>query len=178
LAGTDPQVRTVAVTGASAGIGAAAAIAFGALGWQVALGARRAQRRDAVAREVEAVGGTALSLDLDVTDESSIDRFFDAIESRFGTADALVNNAGIGIPAMMHEAKTEDLRRELEVNLLGPMLVSRRALRSMRALGRGDIVFVTSLNAVAPRPLQTGYTASHTSTWLASGSATWCAAAR
>jgi NAD(P)-dependent dehydrogenase (short-subunit alcohol dehydrogenase family) len=61
---------------------------------------------------------------------------------------------------MMHEAKTEDLRRELEVNLLGPMLVSRRALRSMRALGRGDIVFVTSLNAVAPRPLQTGYTAS------------------
>jgi len=157
--GTD-SARTAVVTGASSGIGAAIATALGALGWRVALGGRRVDRLEAVARSVDAAGGTPLVQPLDVTDLTAIDDFFAAVESGFGTADAVVNNAGIGIPSTLMESDPAALRREIDVNLLGPMFVSRRALQSMVELGYGDLVFVTSLNAVVPRPMQVGYTAS------------------
>jgi NADP-dependent 3-hydroxy acid dehydrogenase YdfG len=158
-AGTDSP-RTAIVTGASSGIGAAIATALGALGWRVALGARRRDRLEETAELVTQAGGSPFVCALDVTDPTSIETFFSAVESEFGTADTVVNNAGIGIPASLKDSNPEDLRREIDVNLLGPMFVSRRALQSMPALGYGDLVFVTSLNAVLPRPLQSGYTAS------------------
>jgi len=152
--------RIAVVTGASSGIGASIASALAALGWRIAVGARRTDRLAVVVKSIEASGGIGFAHELDVTDDVSIDAFFSAVEQRFGVADVVVNNAGIGIPALLHEASPDDLRREVDVNLLGPMLVTRRALQTMRGLGRGDVVFVTSLNAIAPRPLQTGYTAS------------------
>jgi NAD(P)-dependent dehydrogenase (short-subunit alcohol dehydrogenase family) len=72
----------------------------------------------------------------------------------------VVNNAGIGIPGLLHELDVADIQREVATNLLGPMLVVRRALPAMLARRRGDFVFISSMNVVAPRPLQLGYTAS------------------
>ncbi len=154
------DTRVAVVTGASSGIGAAIAVALGTLGWRVALGARRTDRLERCAQLVDSAGGTAFAHSLDVTDLVSIDTFFDRVEAQFGTVDTVVNNAGIGIPARLADSDPEALRRELDVNLLGPMFVSRRALQTMVSLGYGDIVFVTSLNAVLPRPMQAGYTAS------------------
>lgn len=154
------EARTAIVTGASSGIGVAIATALGALGWRVALGARRTDRLADTARSVEKAGGTALPHRLDVTDLTSIEDFFSTVEARFGTVDTVVNNAGIGVPATLKDSNPRDLRREIEVNLLGPMFVARRALQKMTELGYGDLVFVTSLNAVLPRPMQAGYTAS------------------
>lgn len=154
------EARTALVTGASSGIGAAIARAFGALGWRVALGARREDRLAEVAREVEAAGGKAFAHQLDVTSAASIDAFFDAAEVAHGPADVVVNNAGIGLPRLLHEAAVAELRRELDTNLLGPMLVARRAIPPLLELGRGDLVFISSLNAVAPRTFQAAYTAS------------------
>lgn len=151
--------RVAVVTGASSGIGAAVARAFGALGWNVALGARRMERMKEVERAVAAAGGKALAAPLDVTDAGSIDAFFAAVESTFGAADLVVNNAGVGIPGRLHELSVEDLRREIETDLLGPMLVTRKALPAMIERRSGDVVFVSSMNSVAPRPMQTGYTA-------------------
>jgi NADP-dependent 3-hydroxy acid dehydrogenase YdfG len=156
---TDKQ-RIAVVTGASSGIGTAIATALGALGWRVALGARRIGRLDEAAELVRSAGGTPFVHSLDVTDLASIDAFFGAVESEFGTPDTVVNNAGVGVPSTLLDANPDDLRREIDVNLLGPIFVSRRALQSMPRLGYGDIVFVTSLNAVVPRPMQVGYTAS------------------
>jgi NADP-dependent 3-hydroxy acid dehydrogenase YdfG len=154
------EARTVIVTGASSGVGAAIASAFGGLGWRVAIGARRAEKLADTAAAVAGAGGKVFSHALDVTVPDSIDAFFAATEAALGAADVVINNAGIGVPGKIHELGVADLERELATNLLGPMLVTRRALPAMLERRAGDIVFVSSMNAVAPRPYQAGYTAS------------------
>jgi NAD(P)-dependent dehydrogenase (short-subunit alcohol dehydrogenase family) len=153
------ETRTAVVTGASAGIGAAIAQALGALGWNVAVGARRAEPLAEVAAALEAAGGRALAHPLDVTDADSIDRFFGETEDAFGPAGVVVSNAGIGLPGLLHEVPIESIERELATNLLGPIRVVRRALPGMLAAERGDLVFISSMNVVEPRPFQLGYTA-------------------
>lgn len=151
--------KTAIVTGASSGIGAATAVELGRLGWHVAIGARRAERLQEVAGWVEAAGGRAFAHVLDVSDEGSIDAFYSAAERALGPVDVLVNNAGMSILNLLQNAKPEDLRYEVDVNLLGPMLLCRRAIPSMLERRRGDLVFVSSENAVRPRPYQAAYTA-------------------
>lgn len=151
--------RTAVVTGASSGIGAATAVALGRLGWHVALGARRAPRLEEVAKRVEEAGGRAFVHALDVGVPASIDAFHDAAQRALGEIDALVNNAGFSSLGRLHEADPEVLEEELRVNLLGPMLLTRRVLPAMLARRRGDVLFVTSENAVRPRPYQPAYTA-------------------
>lgn len=154
------MTRTAIVTGASSGIGAAIARACGARGWSVALGARRTDRLEAVAREVEAAGGKGLAYALDVRDSGSIDAFFAATERAFGPVDLVVSNAGLGRPGLLHEIDVDEIRTELDTNLLGPILVARRAIPAMIERGQGDLVFISSMNVVAARPFQLGYTAS------------------
>jgi NAD(P)-dependent dehydrogenase (short-subunit alcohol dehydrogenase family) len=152
-------VRTAVVTGASAGIGAAIAEALGALGWNVSIGARRTEALTEVGKAVETAGGRPFAHALDVTDPESIERFFAATEKAFGVVGVVVNNAGIGLPGLLHEMPIENVERELATNLLGPMRVARRALPSMLAARSGDLVFISSMNVVEPRPFQLGYTA-------------------
>ena len=154
------MVRTAVVTGASSGIGAATAVALGRLGWPVALGARRLDRLQEVARQVEKAGGGSFVHALDVAEPSSIETFFAAAEEALGPLEVIVSNAGIGIPALLHRADAETLRREVTTNLLGPMWLARRAIPPLLELGRGELVFVSSLNAALPRTYQAAYTAS------------------
>jgi NADP-dependent 3-hydroxy acid dehydrogenase YdfG len=151
--------RTALVTGASSGIGAAIARAFGELGWAVAIGARRTDRLDEVAGAIAAAGGQPFARHLDVTRADSIDAFFTAAEAALGSVDAVVSNAGISIPGLLHELSVADLEVEVATNLLGPLLVARRALPAMLARRQGALVFISSMNVVEPRPLQVGYTA-------------------
>jgi len=152
-------MRTALVTGASSGIGAAVAVGLGACGFAVALGARRADRLAAVAGAIEKDGGRALAHSLGVTRADSIDAFVTAAEAGLGPLDVVVSNAGVGIPGLLHEIGVDELEAELRTNLLGPMLLARRVLPGMLARRTGDLVFVSSLNAVEPRPFQVGYTA-------------------
>lgn len=151
--------RPALVTGASSGLGAAIAKALGALGWPVAMGARRMDRLEEVAKDVEAAGGIPFIHPLDISDEHSVDAFVGAAEAAVGPLDVVVSNAGIGIPAPFHESKIEDLRAEIDTNLLGPMLLTRRVLPAMIEQRHGDLVFIGSLNTVLARPYQLGYTA-------------------
>jgi NAD(P)-dependent dehydrogenase (short-subunit alcohol dehydrogenase family) len=112
-----------------------------------------------VAETVTAAGGRPFAHYLDVTKADSIDAFFAATEAALGPVDVVVSNAGIGIPGMLHELSVADIEAELATNLLGPMLVARRALPAMLARRSGTLIFVSSMNAVQPRPLQIGYTA-------------------
>jgi NADP-dependent 3-hydroxy acid dehydrogenase YdfG len=154
--------RTALVTGASSGLGAAIARALGALGWSVAIGARGLDRLEAVAKEVEAGGGRAFAHRLDVSIPESIESFVDAAEAHFGPIDTIVSNAGVSIPGRLDELSVDEIRRELDTNLLGPMVLTRRVVPGLVERGRGDLVFVSSQNAVVPRPLQLGYTAGKT----------------
>ncbi|MGH9033514.1 MAG: SDR family NAD(P)-dependent oxidoreductase [Acidimicrobiia bacterium] len=152
--------RMAIVTGASAGIGRAIAPALGALGWAVAVGARRVDRLEEAAAEIDAAGGEAFARHLDVTDASSIDAFVDAAEGALGPVDVLVNNAGMAVPGELHRARVDDLRHEVATNLLGPMLMSRRAIASMVDRGTGgDLVFISSDATRNARPRMATYSA-------------------
>jgi len=154
------EPRVALVTGASAGMGVAISHSLAALGWRIAIGARRTQRLGQVAARVRDSGGDVFAHTLDVTDPCSVDTFFDAVEARFGPVDVAVNNAGLCIPGLLHEVSPESLQTEVATNLLGPMYVAQRCIPSMVARGRGDLVFISSDNARAPRTFQAGYSAS------------------
>ncbi|HEX4490379.1 MAG TPA: SDR family NAD(P)-dependent oxidoreductase [Acidimicrobiia bacterium] len=150
--------RTAFVTGASSGIGSAIARAFGDLGWRVGIGARGADALDETARAINAAGGRAFAHPLDVRDTASVDEFFRAAESALGPVDVLVNNAGVARPGALHEVDDDVHRRIVETNLLGPIYLSRRAIRSMLERGgAGDLVFISSDVTVHPRPKMPAY---------------------
>jgi NADP-dependent 3-hydroxy acid dehydrogenase YdfG len=155
-----PPHRTAVVTGASSGIGRAIAVALGGLGWRVGIGARRLDALATTAELVAVEGGIAVSHVLDVTDAMSVDEFFAGVESVFGPVDVLVNNAGVAVPGLLVDTDAADLAREIDTNLLGPLLCTRRALPAMVDADRGDVVFVSSDVARTPRPGMIGYSAS------------------
>jgi NADP-dependent 3-hydroxy acid dehydrogenase YdfG len=144
--------RTVAITGASAGIGAATARRMAAEGWNVVLGARRLDRLREIARET---GGVAL--ELDVRDAGSIARF----AADAGSVDALVNNAGMarGLDPLA-DMKDEHVIEMWETNVLGLLRVTRELLPSIEGSGHGHIVNVGSIAGFETYAGGGGYTAS------------------
>lgn len=148
------------VTGAGSGIGSAIAIELAKLGWPVALGGRRVERLEETATAVRDAGGTAFVHELDVSNADSAAIFFGAVEAELGPLDVLVNNAAVATPGWLHTLPVDALEREVATNLLGPILMSRLAITSMRAReARGDIVFITSDATRHPRPRLTTYSA-------------------
>jgi NADP-dependent 3-hydroxy acid dehydrogenase YdfG len=152
------EQRIALVTGASTGIGRAIAVELGRLGWPVAIGARRLDRLAETAEEVRAAGGTPFVHELDVCDAASVDAMFTACEAELGVVDAVVNNAGLSTPGWLHELGADDISREVTTNLIGPMIVSRRAITALRnAEKTGDVVFISSDAVRNARPRQGVY---------------------
>jgi NADP-dependent 3-hydroxy acid dehydrogenase YdfG len=149
--------RVAVVTGASSGIGRAVAAGLGALGWPVAIGARRSDKLEETAALVDDAGGTALAGALDVTDARSIDSFVATVEERLGPIDVLVNNAGVAVPGTFWELTPEEMDTEVRTNVLGPFLCTRRVLPGMVERRTGDVVFISSDTVRAPRPGLLGY---------------------
>ncbi len=131
------MAQTAVITGASSGIGAAAARALAGEGFQLVLGARRLERLEEVAAEI---GGEALALD--VTDTGSVEEFC----SRVSRCDVLVNNAGgaLGL-APLAEADEEQWLRMYEANVMGTMRMTRALLPALIESGDGHVVTVTSI---------------------------------
>ncbi len=147
--GTDSRPRAV-VTGASSGIGAATARVLAAQGFHVVVGARRLERLQALAREID---GTALTLD--VTDQDSVDAFAAAC----GDVRVLVNNAGgaKGL-ATVAEADLDDWRWMWETNVLGTARMTRALLPRLITSGDGLVVTITSIAAIEAYDNGAGYT--------------------
>jgi NAD(P)-dependent dehydrogenase (short-subunit alcohol dehydrogenase family) len=151
-------VRTVIVTGASGGVGRATAVALGGIGWNVAIGARRADALSDTAELVEKAGGRPFAAPLDISDAESVDEFFAAVTGRFGPPDALVNNASLASIGRFHEQTPAEMERDVQTNLLGTMFCSRAMIRSLIGRGTvGDILFVSSESALGPFPELVGY---------------------
>jgi NADP-dependent 3-hydroxy acid dehydrogenase YdfG len=145
MKGVDPRGAVVAITGASAGIGWASALAFARAGSRLALGARRVERLKALAAEVGALGGEALVMAVDVAEAADVYRFVAATVGRFGRLDVMVNNAGSGVRGGVEETPLEDYRRLMEVNFIGTVHGCQAALPAMRRQGRGVIINVSSI---------------------------------
>jgi len=135
----------VAITGASSGIGAATARLCAQSGAAVALGARRADRIEALAAEIEAQGGVATAIAVDIAAEAQAHGFITTAHDRLGRVDALVNNAGVMLLGPVEGADTEHWRRMIDVNVLGLLYCTHAALPLMREQGGGHIVNVSSV---------------------------------
>ena len=137
--------KAVAITGASSGIGEATALTLAKAGASVALGARRKDRIDDLAARIEDEGGTAVALEVDVSDEAAARGFVEAAHERLGRLDTLVNNAGVMLLGPVEQADSEDWRTMVNVNLLGLMYCTHAALPIMLAQESGDIVNISSV---------------------------------
>ncbi|MEX0755135.1 MAG: SDR family oxidoreductase [Actinomycetota bacterium] len=133
------------VTGASAGIGEATAIALARRGATVVLAARRSERLDDLAARIEARGGRALALRCDVTDLSDVRSLAAAVEEAFGRCDVLVNNAGIPGEGTFTDLDFDAIERVVRVNELGLFWTTKAFLPMMLRAGRGHVVNVASL---------------------------------
>ncbi len=150
------SIKVAAVTGASRGLGAVFARILAEEGYAVALGARDLGAIEALASSLP---GTAFAHPLDVGDSGSVWAFRDAVLSRFGRLDALVNNAGIGIFKRLEEFSPGEIEQTFRVNVLGTWAVTTAFLPQLKA-ARGQVFMISS--DVSTRTFPTGgpYTAS------------------
>jgi NAD(P)-dependent dehydrogenase (short-subunit alcohol dehydrogenase family) len=142
---TDLSGHTALVTGASSGLGRHFAKVLASAGARVAIGARRMDRLVTLAEEIRASGGEALLVELDVTDEASVERAVGESADVLGGLDILVNNAGIVIAKPALELTLADWDATIATNLRGAFLVAQAAARRMADQGGGSIVNIASI---------------------------------
>ncbi len=152
--------RVVVVTGGSAGIGRAAALAFARNGDQVAVLARGEDRLQDTCRELRAAGATALGIAVDVADAAQVEEAAGRIERELGPITVWVNNAATTVFAPVVDTTAEEFRRVAEVTYLGTVHGTLAALRRMLPRNQGCIVQVGSALAYRSIPLQSAYCAS------------------
>lgn len=153
--------QVVMVTGAGRGIGQVVATRLAASGAHVIALARSAEQVSATAALIEAVGGQALAVSMDVTDQDSVQETVALVEERFGTIDLLVNNAGRGaVGGNFWDTDIVDWWRTVETNLYGVALCTWAVLPGMIRHQRGRIINIASNAAIRTNPFGSDYAAS------------------
>jgi len=137
--------KVVVITGASSGIGEAAARHLAGHGAKVVLGARRVERLGALVSDIEAAGGQALAVATDVTNRTDVATLLDASVKAFGRIDVLINNAGIMPLSALEALKVEEWDRMIDVNIKGVLHGIAAALPHMKAQKSGHIITTASV---------------------------------
>lgn len=151
--------QAVWITGASAGIGRALALAFAECGARVAVSARRIDRLREVVSEIEERGGRALALACDVADEAQVELVAEEVAAHFGRLDVAVANAGFGVTGPLEGLSASEWRRQMDVNVVGVAMTARYALPHLRR-SRGRLALVSSVAGMIPAPGAAPYAAS------------------
>ncbi len=151
--------KVVVITGATSGIGRAAALAFAAEGGRVAFCGRRTTLGQQVERQIKAAGGEALYIKADVLMEDEVRGFIERAVSAYGGLDVAFNNAGITIEKPLHEYSAEEWDLVNNTNLRGVFLAMKYEIPHMLKAGRGSIVVTSSSNAIATQARRSAYTA-------------------
>jgi NADP-dependent 3-hydroxy acid dehydrogenase YdfG len=153
VAARDLNGTVALVTGASSGIGAATARMLAERGASVAMAARRTDRLEALGAEIAAGGGTALPVELDVSDREQAEAAIARTAAELGRLDVLVNNAGVMLLGPMLEAPLEEWERMVEVNLLGLMYMTKAAMPHLLEAAGGErgVADVVNISSVAGR---------------------------
>lgn len=138
--------KVVVITGASSGLGEAAARTLSAAGATVVLGARRTDRIEALAAELTAAGGHALAVSVDVTSAEQVQNLIDKTVETFGRVDVLINNAGLMPSSPLEMLKINDWDRMIDVNLKGVLYGIAAALPVMKEQKSGHIINVSSVS--------------------------------
>ena len=137
--------KTVVITGASSGMGAAAARHLAAKGAAVVLGARRVDRIEALVAEIVAAGGKAVAVATDVTRRDDLQRLVGAAVDTYGRVDVLINNAGIMPLSPLERVKIDEWDQMIDVNLMGVLYGVAAALPHMIAQKSGHIINISSV---------------------------------
>jgi 3-oxoacyl-[acyl-carrier protein] reductase len=151
--------RIALVTGASQGIGEAIARTLAEAGAKVVLAARNQEKLAAVLAGIEAAGGQALAVGMDVSDPAQVKAAFQQAIERFGRLDILVNNAGITRDGLSMRMKMEDWDAVLRTNLTGAHICAQQAIPSMLRQRWGRIINISSVVAQMGNPGQVNYVA-------------------
>ena len=136
--------KSVFITGASSGIGAALGIAFAQEGARVALAARNRERLAETQRHIEAEGGTAISVVCDVTHRASVDQAVTETVAAFGGIDVAVANAGVGVAGVLSKLTTDEYRRQFDTNFFGVLDTIYAVLPHLQA-SKGRLGVVSSV---------------------------------
>jgi NAD(P)-dependent dehydrogenase (short-subunit alcohol dehydrogenase family) len=149
--------KACVVTGAGSGIGRATALKLAAEGGRVVCVDVDARAVEATAGEI---GDAGIAIGADVSSRADCDAFVARCVEAFGSIDVLVNNAGVNLPGVFHEAPDETIERTLGVNVRGPIYACQAAIPHMLARGGGSIVNVSSVNGVVAEPFLAIYATS------------------
>jgi 3-oxoacyl-[acyl-carrier protein] reductase len=152
--------KVALVTGASQGIGRAISLALSQAGAKVGAAARNAEKLASLVAEIEAAGGEALAVPMDVADAAQVKAAFQALFAKFGRLDILVNNAAITRDTLALRMKLEDWDAVLRTNLTGAHLCTQQALGAMLKQRSGRIINITSVVAETGNAGQSNYVAS------------------
>jgi len=152
--------QTVLITGATDGLGRAAALLLAEKGYRVFAAGRSAEKRAELDRLAANKKLPLESLELDVCDEHSVSRAIQQVLQKAGNIDVLINNAGVGLMAVAEELKLDDLRRLYETNIFGLLRVTQAVLPHMRARKAGRILMLSSVAGILTPPTYGAYSSS------------------
>ena len=151
--------KVVVITGASSGLGEAAARSLAALGASVVLGARRVDRLEALAAELNSGGGRARAVATDVGHRDQVKRLVDAAVETYGRVDVMINNAGLMPQSLLESLKIDEWDRMIDVNIKGVLYGIAAALPYMKQQKSGHFIHVSSVAGHKVRPGGTVYSA-------------------
>ena len=154
------QDKVVLISGAGAGIGQAAALAFASQGVFIAVNAQHENTCKKTVDKIRALGGRALAVPGDISVSETARRIVDTVIGEYGRLDILVNNAGIVLGGAVHEVREEDWARTMDVNINGVFYLCRFGVMQMLKQGGGVIVNVSSILALRGLPDRAAYSAS------------------
>jgi NADP-dependent 3-hydroxy acid dehydrogenase YdfG len=140
--------KVVVITGASSGLGEAAARHLAACGASVALGARRTERMERIVRDIVAAGGKAKAFGTDVTRKADFDALVAGAVEAFGKVDVVVNNAGLMAIAPLSEGKTDEWDRMIDINIKGVLYGIAAALPVFQKQGSGHFINIASVGGI------------------------------
>ncbi|WP_052130085.1 SDR family oxidoreductase [Ureibacillus sinduriensis] len=151
--------KVVVITGASSGIGETTARLLASLGAHVVIGARRVERLQSLASDIEGDGGSVFIQQLDVTELEQMQAIIDAAQSRFGKIDAIINNAGVMPLSPLEALKIDEWNRMIDVNIRGVLHGIAAGLPVMKNQGFGHFINIASIGAYEVSPTAAVYCA-------------------
>ncbi len=154
--------KTAIVTGAASGIGKEIALVYAKAGAKVAIADLNLDQANLVVDEIKALGGQAMAVTMNVTDENQVNQGIDAVADRFGSVDVLVSNAGIQIIQSVDKLAFSDWKKMLAIQLDGAFLTTKAALKHMYTGKGGSIIYMGSVHSKEASMLKAPYvTAKH-----------------
>lgn len=151
--------KVVVITGASSGIGETTARLLAGLGAHVVIGARRVERLEALASDIQADGGSVVVQRLDVTKLEQMQAIIEAAQSHFGRVDAVINNAGVMPLSSLEALKIEEWNRMIDINIRGVLHGIATGLPVMKKQGFGHFINIASIGAYEVSPTAAVYCA-------------------